>query len=63
MELYCKKGTLHRDISIYNILLGKTGADPGYRGVLIDFDMAVHYGLEASKKPENWKIVRPVPLS
>ncbi|KAJ2913155.1 hypothetical protein MD484_g7260, partial [Candolleomyces efflorescens] len=55
MELYSKKGILHRDISIYNILLGVPGADPGYRGVLIDFDMAVRY-LEGSKKPENWII-------
>ncbi|RXW17455.1 hypothetical protein EST38_g8396 [Candolleomyces aberdarensis] len=60
MELYSEKGTLHRDISVYNILLGKTGAEPGYRGVLIDFDMAIHYGLETSNKPENWQIVRPI---
>ncbi|KAJ2936681.1 hypothetical protein H1R20_g420, partial [Candolleomyces eurysporus] len=39
MELY-KEGTLHRDVSIYNVLLGKPGAEPGYRGILIDFDMA-----------------------
>ncbi|KAJ2912079.1 hypothetical protein MD484_g8337, partial [Candolleomyces efflorescens] len=51
-----KKGTLHRDISIYNILLGRPGAHPGYRGILIDFDMACHYGLKVFNTPEHWVI-------
>ncbi|KAJ2911438.1 hypothetical protein MD484_g8976, partial [Candolleomyces efflorescens] len=51
-----KKGTLHRDISLYNILLGKPETAPGYRGILIDFDMAIHYSLEGSNTPENWLI-------
>lgn len=29
---------LHRDISRRNILLGGDGAEPGWRGVLIDLD-------------------------
>jgi serine/threonine protein kinase len=37
-----KKGTLHRDVSAENIVLGKPGAEPGNRGVLIDFDLATH---------------------
>ncbi|KAG2012269.1 other/FunK1 protein kinase [Coprinopsis cinerea AmutBmut pab1-1] len=38
-----EKGVLHRDISVNNILLGIAGADSeeGWRGVLIDFDMAI----------------------
>jgi serine/threonine protein kinase len=38
-----QKGILHRDISVNNILLGVNGSDSeeGWRGVLIDFDMAI----------------------
>ncbi|KAH6904387.1 hypothetical protein BKA70DRAFT_1507805 [Coprinopsis sp. MPI-PUGE-AT-0042] len=32
---------LHRDVSINNILLGKPNASEGWRGVLIDLDMAI----------------------
>ncbi|KAL1664074.1 hypothetical protein GGF50DRAFT_55590 [Schizophyllum commune] len=32
---------LHRDVSIQNILLGRPGAEDGWRGVLIDLDMAI----------------------
>ncbi|KAJ2913695.1 hypothetical protein MD484_g6740, partial [Candolleomyces efflorescens] len=56
MDLYLKNQMLHQDISLYNILLGVAGADPGYRGILIDFDMAIRCGSEASRKPDNWKI-------
>lgn len=35
------KGILHRDVSIDNILLGCEGAPEGYRGILIDLDMAI----------------------
>ncbi|KAJ2926456.1 hypothetical protein H1R20_g10630, partial [Candolleomyces eurysporus] len=52
MELY-KKGTIHRDVSIHNVLLGKPGAEPGSRGVLIDFDMAIHRDENA---PSDWHI-------
>ncbi|TFK23763.1 hypothetical protein FA15DRAFT_593600, partial [Coprinopsis marcescibilis] len=38
-ELF-KAGILHGDISINNILLGQPNAEPGWRGVLIDLDMA-----------------------
>ncbi|KAJ2914083.1 hypothetical protein MD484_g6330, partial [Candolleomyces efflorescens] len=41
-----KKGTLHRDVSIQNVLLGKPGAEPGDRGILIDFDIAIRYGAD-----------------
>jgi serine/threonine protein kinase len=51
-----KKGTLHRDISILNVLLGKPGAEPGFRGVLIDFDVATHRNVETIG-PEDWLIV------
>ncbi|KAF8953523.1 hypothetical protein BDZ97DRAFT_1872005 [Flammula alnicola] len=34
-------GILHRDVSISNILIGKSGSAPGNRGVLIDLDMAI----------------------
>ncbi|RXW20940.1 hypothetical protein EST38_g4923 [Candolleomyces aberdarensis] len=52
MELY-NKGTIHRDVSIHNVLLGKPGAEPGSRGVLIDFDMAIHRDENA---PNDWHI-------
>ncbi|TFK23554.1 hypothetical protein FA15DRAFT_705339 [Coprinopsis marcescibilis] len=35
---------LHRDISVNNILLGTLGATEGWRGVLIDLDVAVRQG-------------------
>ncbi|KAF8956463.1 hypothetical protein BDZ97DRAFT_1851662 [Flammula alnicola] len=34
-------GILHRDVSINNILIAKSGSAPGNRGVLIDLDMAI----------------------
>ncbi|KAJ2922759.1 hypothetical protein H1R20_g14326, partial [Candolleomyces eurysporus] len=34
---------LHRDISIFNILLGNPGAPKGLRGFLIDLDMAIFW--------------------
>ncbi|RXW20939.1 hypothetical protein EST38_g4920 [Candolleomyces aberdarensis] len=55
MELH-KKGTLHRDVSIHNVLFGKPGAEPGCRGVLIDLDMAIHYLTDGSKQPANCRI-------
>ncbi|KAF8955208.1 hypothetical protein BDZ97DRAFT_1674590 [Flammula alnicola] len=35
------KGILHRDVSINNILIGRPGSPVGYRGVIIDLDMAI----------------------
>jgi hypothetical protein len=35
------KNTLHRDVSIYNVLTGKADAQLGNRGILIDLDMAI----------------------
>ncbi|KAJ2926472.1 hypothetical protein H1R20_g10624, partial [Candolleomyces eurysporus] len=52
MELF-KGGTLHRDVSPYNVLFGKPGAEPGYRGILIDFDIATRRNWN---KPADWKI-------
>ena len=52
------KGTLHRDVSIQNIVFGKPGAEAGNRGVLIDFDMAVHNSADGTNPPADWRIVR-----
>ncbi|RXW13914.1 hypothetical protein EST38_g11942 [Candolleomyces aberdarensis] len=54
MEMY-NKGTLHRDVSIHNVLFGKAGAEPGLRGILIDFDVATRRGVETIR-PEDWLI-------
>ncbi|KAJ3502929.1 hypothetical protein NMY22_g18425 [Coprinellus aureogranulatus] len=40
-ELFMR-GIIHRDISMLNILLGEPGAEEGYRGILIDLDMAAY---------------------
>ncbi|KAJ2915001.1 hypothetical protein MD484_g5405, partial [Candolleomyces efflorescens] len=51
-----KKGTLHRDVSTQNILLGKPGAEPGDRGVLIDFDLATHSRGDEASPLADWAI-------
>jgi hypothetical protein len=56
MNLY-KKGTLHRDVSIHNVLFGKPAAKPGCRGVLIDLDMAIRYLTDGSNQTVNCRIV------
>lgn len=43
-----KLGILHRDVSLQNILLGKDDAPVGWRGVLIDLDMAVWHAFLAN---------------
>lgn len=35
-----ERGIIHRDVSVQNLLLGRPIAPDGYRGVLIDLDMA-----------------------
>ncbi|KAJ2914306.1 hypothetical protein MD484_g6100, partial [Candolleomyces efflorescens] len=40
LELF-KKGTLHRDVSPYNILFGTPEAEKGNLGILIDLDIAI----------------------
>ena len=52
-----KKGTLHRDVSIQNVLLGKPGAEPGDRGILIDFDIAIRYGADGIYPSADVQIV------
>ncbi|KAJ2928389.1 hypothetical protein H1R20_g8696, partial [Candolleomyces eurysporus] len=58
MELYMK-GTLHRDVSIDNILLGKKGdgsePPPGFYGVLIDLHMAIKVGRDTVKRSADWR--------
>ena len=49
MGLY-KIGILHRDITNKTILLGKAGAPPGWRGVLIDLSLAFDLDLQADSK-------------
>jgi serine/threonine protein kinase len=53
MELF-KKGTLHRDVSPYNVLFGNPGAGTGHRGILIDFDIAIRRNWN---KPADGQIV------
>ncbi|KAJ2914094.1 hypothetical protein MD484_g6314, partial [Candolleomyces efflorescens] len=50
-----KKGVLHRDIAIHNILKGRPGAEPGQRAVIIDLDMALLYTTD-SVEPTDWRI-------
>ncbi|KAJ3538891.1 hypothetical protein NMY22_g4983 [Coprinellus aureogranulatus] len=35
-----ERGVIHRDVSLQNLLLGRESAPDGYRGILIDLDMA-----------------------
>ncbi|CAA7262392.1 unnamed protein product [Cyclocybe aegerita] len=37
------RNIIHRDISVNNILIGEEGAEEGWRGLLIDMDMAVRW--------------------
>ena len=41
--------TLHRDIALDNIMLGKPNAPKGYRGILIGLDMAILNKRDAAK--------------
>ncbi|KAJ3514854.1 hypothetical protein NMY22_g14611 [Coprinellus aureogranulatus] len=47
---------LHRDVSHNNILLGEEGAQEGYRGVLIDLDLAFRATDENSKITADYNI-------
>jgi serine/threonine protein kinase len=53
-----KKGILHRDISINNILLGKEDAEPGNRGLVIDLDMAIWIDRTTSLAGADFRTVR-----
>ncbi|KAJ2912010.1 hypothetical protein MD484_g8405, partial [Candolleomyces efflorescens] len=55
-----KKGSLHRDVSIQNVVLGKPGAEEGEMGILIDFDMATRRGEDGCHPPANWQIGIPL---
>lgn len=48
---------LHRDISQNNILLGRRGSRAGQRGILVDFDMAVHGERPLCQAPTDFKAV------
>lgn len=54
-------GILHRDISHNNILLGGDDAPEGYRGVLIDLDLAFRATKEQPKVTADYNIVRFIP--
>ena len=41
--------TLHRDIALDNIMLGKPNATKGYRGILVGLDMAILNKRDAAK--------------
>lgn len=51
---------LHRDVSQNNILLGRDGAPVGQRGVLVDFDMAVHGERPLGQSPGDFKAVSSI---
>ncbi|KAJ2912851.1 hypothetical protein MD484_g7573, partial [Candolleomyces efflorescens] len=51
-----KKGSLHRDVSMQNVMLGRPGAEPGDLGVLIDLDMAARLGDDGFYPPTDWRI-------
>ncbi|RXW15440.1 hypothetical protein EST38_g10415 [Candolleomyces aberdarensis] len=55
-----KKGILHRDVSIQNVVLGKPEAEPGDRGVLIDLDMATRRGEDGFLPTTDWRIGIPL---
>ncbi|RXW13102.1 hypothetical protein EST38_g12751 [Candolleomyces aberdarensis] len=55
-----KKGILHRDVSIQNVVLGKPEAEPGDCGVLIDLDMATRRGEDGFHPHTDWRIGIPL---
>ena len=57
-----KKGILHRDISINNILLGNEGAKPGNRGLVIDLDMGIWINRTTSLAGADFRTVRVLVL-
>ncbi|KAJ2926468.1 hypothetical protein H1R20_g10623, partial [Candolleomyces eurysporus] len=53
-ELYLK-GTLHQDITLNNILLGKPDAQRGNQGILMGLDMAIVNKRNVAKTSTDWK--------
>ena len=45
-----RAGILHRDVSTHNILIGRPGSLEGFRGVIIDLDLAIF----TSRKHSCW---------
>ncbi|KAJ2911556.1 hypothetical protein MD484_g8863, partial [Candolleomyces efflorescens] len=55
-----KAGSLHRNINLMNIVHGKPGAQPGNRGLLVNFDAATFYDPEnKSGTPTDTSIGEP----
>ncbi|RXW12603.1 hypothetical protein EST38_g13250 [Candolleomyces aberdarensis] len=51
-----RKGILHGDVSIQNILTGSPKAEPGHRGVLIDLDIASRYIAGSVNALTDWRV-------
>lgn len=58
-NLFGEKQILHRDISVNNILIGKKEAKPGWRGVLIDLDMAIFISRDQITPRADFRTVSP----
>ena len=52
-------GILHRDVSINNVLIGRSNAEAGNRGVLIDLDMAIRLNRTESLAGVDFRTVCP----
>lgn len=63
LGLYEIADLVHRDISPHNILLGKKGAAIGFRGMVIDLDMAVPVRRIPGSVCSDPRSVRPNSLS
>ena len=48
---------IHRDVSVLNILMGVAGPPEGYRGILIDLDMAAYTEDRKSSLPSDPRTV------
>ncbi|KAJ2911553.1 hypothetical protein MD484_g8860, partial [Candolleomyces efflorescens] len=55
-----KKGVLHRDVAIQNILFGKAYAKEGERGFLIDLDSSTRCDADGFHPACDWTLGRPL---